>query len=1445
MDFAKRLVEDTPHARRAKSAAAISLLGLALVGLLSGADGVFAQNSTIFGPNVYVFTPSNSVSSINTTLNTLNANTQFSTNRYAVLFAPGTYTGVESEVGYYESVAGLGQTPSAVTISDGYLTSNQTDSNGNLTQNFWRSIENMYITPPSGDLLQWGVSQGAAFRRMYVNGGMELTNTNCGEASGGFTADTQVTGNVGSCSQQQWYTRNSSIGSWSGNLWNMVFSGVSGAPAQSNPFGTTTSYTVLPTTPVVREKPFLYMDSNGNYWVFSPALRTNSSGTSWSGGGLGAGTSLAISSFFIATPSSTLSQINTALASGQNLILTPGIYQYSGSINVTNANTVVLGLGYANLVPQSGTAAITVADVDGVQIASLLIDAGPVNSPVLFQVGVAGGSRVSHASNPTSLSDVFFRIGGAVAGTAATSLEVDSDNVIIDNLWAWRADHGTDASWTGNVAEHGLVVNGDNVTALGLAVEHYEQNQVVWNGEGGETIFYQSEMPYDVPSQAAWMDGAIDGYASYSVSPSVTTHTAYGLGVYSFFNQGVNIIANSGITVPVATGVTINDAVTVYLAGSGQISYTIASDSPTVDNAGTTAASGSYISYVTSYGGSSGGCTTVPSVPGTPTGTGISSSQINVSWGASTAGASCTVSYNLFRSTTSGFTLSSSNQIASSLTSATYADGGLSAATTYYYKVEAVDGAGTSAASAQGSGTTTGGACSTLPLAPAGLVASASSSSSIGLSWGAVTPPANCTISSYSVYGSTASGFTPSSSNLIASGVTGTTYSSAGLAASTTYYYVVEAVDAHGTSAASNQANATTSAVSCSAVPSAPTGLTATASSSSAIGLSWLAVTPPANCTIGSYSVYGSTTNGFTPSSSNLIAGGVTSASYSNTGLSASTTYYYIVEAVDADGSSAASSQASATTQAASSGTEIVAINSGGPAVSNSGGGDASFVVDEDVVGGGTTVTANTITTAGVTNAAPMAVYQSERAGQFTYTIPGLTAGSQYTVLLHFAEFYWTAAGKRVFNVAINGTSVLSNFDIYALVGANKALVEQFTATANGSGQIVIAYTNGTADQPKSSGIEIRGGSSSSCSAVPSAPGGLTATASSSSTVGLTWSAVTPPANCSISSYSVYGSATSGFTPSSSNLIASGVAGTSYSNTGLAASTTYYYVVKAVDADGVSAASTQASAKTAAASCSAVPSAPNGLTATASSSTAIGLSWTAVTPPANCTISSYSVYGSKTNGFTPGASTLLASGVTNPNYSNTGLTASTTYYYVVESLDADGTSAASAQASATTQAASGTEIVAIAAGGPAQSNSGGGDYSFVADEDFSGGGDNQVSTAAINLTQPGANAAPMAVYQHARAGTSTYTIPGLTAGSQHTVLLHFAETYFTAAGERVFNVAINGTTVLSNFDIYATVGVNAALVEQFTATANSSGQIVIAFTNGTANQPVVSGTEIR
>jgi alpha-L-fucosidase 2 len=261
---------------------------------------------------------------------------------------------------------------------------------------------------------------------------------------------------------------------------------------------------------------------------------------------------------------------------------------------------------------------------------------------------------------------------------------------------------------------------------------------------------------------------------------------------------------------------------------------------------------------------------------------------------------------------------------------------------------------------------------------------------------------------------------------------------------------------------------------SCTTVPSAPTGLAATATSSSQINLNWTAVTPPANCTISSYSVYRSTTSGFTPSSSNLIASGVTSTSYSNTGLTASTTYYYVVEAVDAAGSSAASMQASATTSAASMSCSSICIDSGSTTAVS------SFAADKDFSGGATINHANTINTSKVTNPAPAAVYQTARvtatvgAGTtFSYTIPGFTAGSSHTVRLHFCETYWTAAGKRQFNVSINGTQVLANFDIFATAGGqNIANIQQFTETANVSGQYVLAFTSDI-DKALISGIEI------------------------------------------------------------------------------------------------------------------------------------------------------------------------------------------------------------------------------------------------------------------------------------------------------------------------------------------------------------------------------------
>ncbi len=521
-----------------------------------------------FGPNVIIFNPSMSASSIQTTLNNIynqQQTNQFGTQRYAVMFMPGTYSeGIN--VGFYTQVLGLGLLPDNVVIN-GYVNVNAGWNNGNATQNFWRGAENMEVNETSGSA-QWAVAQAGPFRRMDVRGNLQLWDG--GYSSGGFIADTNISGQVQSGSEQQWMSRDSTYGSWSGGVWNMVFVGVNGAPAQSFP---TPPETVVSQAPVVREKPFLYIDSSGNYNVFVPALRTNSAGTSWASGSP-AGTSLPISQFYIASPSDTAATINNALAQGLNLLFTPGVYQLNGTIQITRPNTVVLGLGLATLTAENGVTPMTVADVDGVTIAGLLFDAGPTNSPVLLQIGPSGSSA-NHSANPTLLSDVFFRIGGAGAGQATQTLVVNSSNVILDDLWLWRADHGTGVGWTVNPATNGLIVNGNNVTAYGLFVEHYQQYQVIWNGNGGRTYFFQNEMPYDAPNQAAWMNGSSDGWAAYKVGASVTSHQAWGVGSYCYFNVDTSLIADHSFEAPNTSGVAFHDLVIVSLGGVGTINHII------------------------------------------------------------------------------------------------------------------------------------------------------------------------------------------------------------------------------------------------------------------------------------------------------------------------------------------------------------------------------------------------------------------------------------------------------------------------------------------------------------------------------------------------------------------------------------------------------------------------------------------------------------------------------------------------------------------------------------------------------------------------------------------------------------------------------------------------------------------------------------------------------
>jgi hypothetical protein len=384
--------------------------------------------------------------------------------------------------------------------------------------------------------------------------------------------------------------------------------------------------------------------------------------------------------------------------------------------------------------------------------------------------------------------------------------------------------------------------------------------------------------------------------------------------------------------------------------------------------------------------------------------------------------------------------------------------------------------------------------------------------------------------------------------------------------------------------------------------PPAPAGLTATAGNGQ-VALSWTASSGAA-----SYNLYRSTSTG----TETLVQSGVSGTSFTNTGLTNGTAYFFKVAAVNAGGTSGLSNEASAMPTAPATGS--IAIDAGGGAI-------GSFVADIDASGGAVRSTADTIATSGVANTAPMGVYQTQRYGNFTYTLPGLTPNAVYTVRLHFAEFVQNGAGKRTFSVAINGTTVLSNFDVFATAGGfEKALVEQFNAKADAGGKITIVFNNGN-NNSIVSGIEV------------------------------------------------------------------------------------------------------AAAK----------------------------------------------------------SVLI----------NTGGTAT-------GSLQADG---------------------------------------------FFSGGTTSSTTAAID-TSLVTNPAPQSVYQTERYGTFTYTITGLTPGANYTVRLDFAEIYWTQVGQRVFNVAINGTQVLTNFDIIAAAGApNRAIAKTFTATADSSGDITIAFTS-VANFAKISGIEI-
>ncbi|MDT0446674.1 coagulation factor 5/8 type domain-containing protein [Streptomyces johnsoniae] len=556
-----------------------------------------------FGPSVLVFDPGMSAAEMQSRVDAISAQmhtNQFGTERHAVLLRPGAYD-LDVNLRFYTQIIGLGLNPDDVTVNghvrveaDWLQQGDDPNNLGNATQNFWRGAENFSVSVPAGEIERWAVSQAAPYRRMHLRGiGVQLWNGYDGWASGGLLADCKVDGVVESGSQQQWLTRNSDLGAWNGSVWNMVFVGSTGVPGQHFP---NPSHTVVDRTPVIREKPFLYVDGSGAYHVFVPALRRDASGCSWNGGAA-AGESISLADFFVVRTGTPAATMNEALAEGRHLLFTAGVHHLDEALLVENPDTVLLGIGLATLVPDTGQPAIRIADVDGVKVAGILIDAGAVNSPTLMEVGPEGASA-GHADNPTSLHDVFFRVGGSHLGRASVSLTVNSDHVIGDHLWVWRADHGNSGTWgwTVSTGANGVVINGDDVTMYGLMVEHYQEYNTVWNGNGGRTYFFQNELPYDPPDQAAWGssgNGSL-GWAAYKVADSVTSHEAWGVGSYCFFNVNPGVVASRGFEVPDTPGVRFHDLVTVSLGGVGTINRVI-------NETGGTANTGTQVQYWVNY----------------------------------------------------------------------------------------------------------------------------------------------------------------------------------------------------------------------------------------------------------------------------------------------------------------------------------------------------------------------------------------------------------------------------------------------------------------------------------------------------------------------------------------------------------------------------------------------------------------------------------------------------------------------------------------------------------------------------------------------------------------------------------------------------------------------------------------------------------------------------
>eukprot|EP00931_Biecheleriopsis_adriatica_P086353 TRINITY_DN61045_c0_g1_i1.p1 TRINITY_DN61045_c0_g1~~TRINITY_DN61045_c0_g1_i1.p1 ORF type:complete len:627 (+),score=107.93 TRINITY_DN61045_c0_g1_i1:39-1919(+) len=480
---------------------------------------------------------------------------KFSSQRTALLFKPGVYK-IDVPVGYYTQVVGLGKTPNDVKFVGERGIYGPSEGDNNNFNTFWKSVENVLNDPTSGHTA-WSVSQAAPLRRMVIQGDLLLGEYNksapnkVSKGSGGFIANVEVRGKLDFMLQQQWMVRNCKVEDTiyfkeQPRAANFVFVGTPGAPAQTpsctnasyNPVNPSPQQLVVNKAPLRMEKPFIVIDEKGKYSLVTPELRTDSEDVDF-----GSARNTSFKNVFVATNDTSVRDINSKLDAGLHVILTPGIYKLTEPIRIGWSKMVnyqvLLGLGWATLIPTAGLPAVEVGPAEGIRVAGLMLQAGATKSTQLLYWTPSAGS----ATSPGLLADVFARVGGpdTEVVSADVMFQVDGSNVILDNVWAWRADCCQNGCGTceKRYCDHGVVINGDRVTSYGLFSEHCQKELTVWNGEAGQSYFYQSEM--DSFAREHWdntSDYGENGVSGYLVTAK--NHTAMGIGVYAYFTQAGN-----------------------------------------------------------------------------------------------------------------------------------------------------------------------------------------------------------------------------------------------------------------------------------------------------------------------------------------------------------------------------------------------------------------------------------------------------------------------------------------------------------------------------------------------------------------------------------------------------------------------------------------------------------------------------------------------------------------------------------------------------------------------------------------------------------------------------------------------------------------------------------------------------------------------------------------